>query len=802
MPRNTKRNSKGQFVSNNGNGYTDESVMNRLLMNQVFSRRGLLEFARDTNFNRERFDAELGYPLTRTLVAELFREMYDREPIATRVVEVMPMESWKVTPNVFESEDVDNKKPFDEAFDRLGENFTRGSWFNSPDESSIWQWLVRADILSGIGSYGIILLGIDDDAETLEEPVESVESGTPSSEERELLFIRTFDESLVEIVQFENDENNPRFGQPVMYQVTFNDPKESVGNTQGLAAATKNVHWTRVIHVADNLMSSEVFGVSRLRPAFNRLHDLRKLYGGSAEMYWKGAFPGISIETHPSLGANVKLDPNDHREQMEDYMKGMQRYLALSGASAKSLSPQVADPAKHIDSQLEAICIQIGIPKRVFLGSERGELASSQDSKAWNDRLRYRQNMYLTPRLIVPIVDRLILMGVLPQPESYNIEWPSLEELSEAEKATIAVNVTKAMAQYSQGGIESALMTPQDYHVEILGFSEDKAEQFMDNVEEAEKELQEEREDMGLDPLTGLPPQEPPPEEDDSGNSPSSSGDGGNGSGGGEPVGNRPFDNASGCGAGSPGRKGFQPGNTCAQGGGSGGSGIAMFSSEEVEAIKTYQLGGIAAEDGGPVASEDFDPAYIKINSSLREGREPSEEIGEVIDNLDSAFNKTEVKDVGVLYRGTTDIDHITSLVGEEIEEGTLKDFLDDPMLQSSNPGVRGRNQKILDKLKGLEFTDKGFVSTTRSKDVLTRVSGAEAFAKGLINHPPVQFTITGKSKFIEVPESPWYFDELDETLLPRGTTFKIKEAGFDIEEYGFSDFITPVIKIDLELAN
>jgi hypothetical protein len=112
----------------------------------------------------------------------------------------------------------------------------------------------------------------------------------------------------------------------------------------------------------------------------------------------------------------VTIDKADVRNQIENYVNSLQRYLALTGMSAKTLAPQVSDPSSQIDKHLEAICIQLGIPKRIFMGSERGELASSQDDASWNDRLKARQQGYITPRIIVPFVDRLIAVGVLPEP--------------------------------------------------------------------------------------------------------------------------------------------------------------------------------------------------------------------------------------------------------------------------------------------------------------------------------------------------------------------------------------------------
>ncbi len=302
---------------------------------------------------------------------------------------------------------------------------------------------------------------------------------------------------MAQITQFETNVNSPRFGHPTMYLLTFNDPREQHSGT-GITTASVNVHWTRVIHVADishQASTSEVFAVPRQRPVLNRLLDLRKLYGGSAEMYWRGAFPGFSLETHPQLGGDVNVDQASLRDMMENWANGLQRYLALMGMSAKSLAPQVVDPTQQIMVQIEAICIKLGVPKRVFMGSERGELASSQDDAAWNDRLRERQNSYITPRMIVPFVDRLIALGVLPEPaDGYCIEWPDLSSQTETEKAQVAGAKVTALAGYISGGVE-ALLPPQDFLTRVMGFDEEEASAILEN---ASAEMEEKRAEEAL----------------------------------------------------------------------------------------------------------------------------------------------------------------------------------------------------------------------------------------------------------------------------------------------------------------
>lgn len=451
-------------------------IFNEMLENAVMSRQ---QFVKSIMDPRRNVDDDCGYP-TGIINPILYQDLYDREPIPGRVVEVFPKECFQVQPSVYETEDPEVYTPFEEAWYKIGQSIAgEDSWYENEQGSLVWEYLRRVDILSGIGQYGVILLGLDDvQNDDLSQPVNV-------SRRPQLIFLRCFPESLAQITQFETSLSSRRHGQPTRYSITFGDPHEH-HTGQGLVNVTRDVHWTRVIHIADvghQAVTSEVFVPPRMRPVLNRLLDLRKLHGGSAEMYWRGAFPGISLETHPTLGAEVTMDPDEVRDQLENYMNSLQRYLAMTGITAKSLAPQVVDPRSHIDVQIEAICIKLGIPKRVFMGSERGELASSQDDSAWNDRLKERQNGYLTPRVIRPFVDRLIWLGVLPKPEKYCVWWPDLTSQSNAEKADIALKRTQALGQFANSGAREILPDTM-YLTEIQGFTEEEAIEAMNKIKE------------------------------------------------------------------------------------------------------------------------------------------------------------------------------------------------------------------------------------------------------------------------------------------------------------------------------
>jgi len=437
-----------------------------LLMNVMTSRADLLSTLFDP---RRDIDDECGYP--KTIDEIQFRRMYDRE-MGRRVVNVYPEETWKQLPRIYEDPDPDTDTPFEASLEDVENGY------------HLLHYLQRADELSGVGHYGIILWGLND-GKKLNEPIEGWETWEEATgkssvwvAERRLLYIRVLDESLVRIATYEQDVTNPRYGKPTAYTITLHDPRnqENKASTAPPNTSEMSVHWTRVTHLADNRKTSEVIGTPRMEPVWNRLYDLRKVLGGSGEMYWRGGFPGVSLETQPGL-ENAEIDEEATRTTMFNYMNGLQRYIALTGMNAKSLAPQIADPSSSFEVQVKAICIILGVPYRVFMGIEEGVVSGDQATRAWDGRLLNRQQRYVTPMIIEPVLQRLVDYGVLQptaEPQGWTVEWPDLTAPNEQEKADVAARKTEAFAKYVGGGVDT-LIPPMEFLTLICGLEDDVA---------------------------------------------------------------------------------------------------------------------------------------------------------------------------------------------------------------------------------------------------------------------------------------------------------------------------------------
>jgi hypothetical protein len=404
-------------------------------------------------------DQMCGYP--ETITNANYVTMYRRHEIANRVVDIQPDECWKDYPSIYETEE-ERETEFEKAVDRLNA------------QTNLYSYLHRVDRVSGIGRFGILFLGFDDGGE-FDTPAPGFNDVEPDTErgDAKILYYRVFGEGSVSIMEFEDDRTNPRYGQPRYYTLTFQEHPSSTETT----AQNHRVHWSRVVHVADNRIESEIFGAPRMESVYNRLLDLRKVVGGSGEMFWKGAFPGLSFEVDPKHGDFSAEEREALREDVKLYAEGLQRYITMVGVSVKSLLPQVVDPTNHTKNLLMLIAMNKGIPMQTFMGSQQGQLDSPQDTILWRERIALRKERHVTPYIIRPTIDRLIQAGVLPEPKPqkdqplpYMVRWEPMAPLSIIEQAEVAAKMSEGLARFATSGSE-ALMPFPEYLGKVMGFS-------------------------------------------------------------------------------------------------------------------------------------------------------------------------------------------------------------------------------------------------------------------------------------------------------------------------------------------
>ena len=404
----------------------------------------------------------LGYK--KSLDFKDYEVKYKRQDIAKRVIDLPVKATWRKKPVIKEDED-----PEETTFEK--------AWNDLVKDKRVFHYLQRIDKLASLGRYGCLLIGYDD-GEELESPVKK---------SSDIVYLRPFKESNASIKTWEKDSKNPRYGLPDTYTLTFS-------NIQIEGTYSKVAHHSRVIHVAEGLEEDNVYGTPRLEVIYNRLLNMELISGGSAEMFWRGAFPGMGFGIDKEVDAKT-LDLDDIKEQIEEYMHGFKRYLRLQGIDVKQFKPQVADPSSHVSVQLDLISAASEIPKRILIGSERGELASSQDEKNWNDTIDERRKNHAEPTILRQFIDNNISVGVLPEPkDGYIVEWPDLQIPSEKEEAEVGKTKAETINKYLSTPGATELIPPEIFLQKIMNFEKkeiEKINEILDGLIKEEEEREE-----------------------------------------------------------------------------------------------------------------------------------------------------------------------------------------------------------------------------------------------------------------------------------------------------------------------
>lgn len=415
-----------------------------------------------TLVNRSRFSNSSGYTFggernlyqvlgySRQLFPSDYRSRFQRNEIANRIVKARPNGTWRSGAMIIEDDDPtkENTTDFEQAFIDLDNRL------------KLWDNLRKADILSGIGRYGILLIGAPGEMNT---PLERVRL-------EDIAYLMPYAEEDATIQRFDIDPTSHRFGLPEMYTIRRTSMTNAT-STNSLSIS-KPVHWTRVIHIADGLLDDNVYGEPRLQCVWNRLDDLEKVSGGGAEAFWRRADQGQQFDLDPT----IDLTPEQvtaMQEEVDKYIHQGKRILRTRGMKINNLGSDVADLASQVTSLMSLISAGSGIPQRILMGSEQGKLAAKQDRISWDNQITDRQNDYAGPCVVRPFVDRLVLLGAVTIPaDGYEVRFSSITTMDDEQRADMGGRWSKMGAVTRNELRTRVLQLPEldgDQGDEILG---------------------------------------------------------------------------------------------------------------------------------------------------------------------------------------------------------------------------------------------------------------------------------------------------------------------------------------------
>lgn len=393
--------------------------------------------------------ATFGYKLTPVHIDYVAK--YLRQDVATRIINAPVDATWTEGPTI-------SDKVVDSGADQT---LFGKAWQDLVGKFPVYPALRKADIFAGLGAFSILVIGIDD-GQKLNTPIKV-------GRKANLTYLQPYLEGSIQITEFDQDQTSARFGLPVMYRVTPGDvtTQRNLNTVTYVSRKNFDVHYTRVLHLADNTLENIVFGHSRLEGIYNALDDLLKVTGGAAETYWLASNRGM----HVDVDKDMDLDEDDAKNlsaELDEYQHQLRRVIRTRGVKVDNLGSDIADPTGTFNVLVALLASQSGLPQRVMMGAEAGQLASQQDRANWSQRVAERIANFAEPIALIPFISKLVAMGVLPIPVgNIVVTWPEVFKMNPLERAQ-----TSAQQARSLTNVAGAMQKSQAMQTNVVSIEE------------------------------------------------------------------------------------------------------------------------------------------------------------------------------------------------------------------------------------------------------------------------------------------------------------------------------------------
>lgn len=408
--------------------------------------RATLSWQLGKGFEGERKYYEVfGYP--QTVTYPMLYNVYERDGIGGRAADGIAQESWRKPPIVKDG----NVKWYAEEEEAEGDTeneltpFLTGlADFN--DRHNIFSLLMEADKMLGYSRFAAIYIGApgkpEDEITTLNT--------------KDIAYFEVLDEGEAIVSSWVTDNTDPRYGLPTKYSINYADQRMGV-----------SAHWSRIVHLKEGKeKGSRYYGKARLVRPYNYILDLQKVLGGSAEAFWLLVRKGLALIAREGVDMPQPgtAEYEGLQDEIDEYEHQLRRVLRLRGMDIQDLGSEVPNPDPQFRILVSALAGTLETPQRILVGSEAGQLASSQDDKNFADVIASRLRNLCYPKMARVFIQKLIDLKAIPAPASgkFKLIVPPLFELTPTEKAQVAGSVASSIATFTGGSPEMG-MTIEDY---------------------------------------------------------------------------------------------------------------------------------------------------------------------------------------------------------------------------------------------------------------------------------------------------------------------------------------------------
>lgn len=361
-----------------------------------------------------------GYPesLSGTAGFQLMYRYSRRQGIANRITAGVAKTCWRDGFDIYSGPDEEAEKVLEDQVELL-------------KKSGFMKKIESADTLNRIGRMAVLYVGVPDGGR----PEDELGKVTRGPEFLSQLYFSAYGYDSVTISEQETDDASPRYGLPKYYKLQ----RVGRGDTEK-DTMTKSIcaHWSRVIHLNENELDSDIEGMGALEPIFNRILDLDKTTGGSAEAYFRNAKGKLAYEIDKEFANSALTNPEtkqQFQQAAEKYTNEFQDHTMAAGATVKALPTPHASPEHTVKAALWEISGYTGIPIRILTGEGSGQLAGSEDQLAFNQIIRDRQRL-ICSTWVCRLLEILSQSGmIIDLPEGYEIRFPVQEAATDKQKA-------------------------------------------------------------------------------------------------------------------------------------------------------------------------------------------------------------------------------------------------------------------------------------------------------------------------------------------------------------------------------
>lgn len=345
-----------------------------------------------------------------------FYQIYKNNPVSGAIIDILTRQTWKKRPRLNTEQEASR-----DVINTLLKTLKAYPVLEDADRDAL------------LGEFSVVVLGLPGNTE---EPIERSSV---------IAWVQSYSQAQATITEYYTDEDDPNFGKPKYYSIT---------GRMGEKTVIKKYHASRCIHLS---RSTKVKTTPYLTSLFNTTKDVLKTAGSGSEAVFRAACYILTaqansdsplLETADSYDALEKVGRKDQplvTTLISSMKSALQRGFGVvfgQGVDFKKIQSSPIATKDPFDTGLSILALKSGIPKRILMGNEAGELASTQDRNTLNDTIQTRQENYIVPKLLNEFVQKLIDIRFI-RPFDYSWEFDVLTEPTEKEKA----EATKAKSE-------------------------------------------------------------------------------------------------------------------------------------------------------------------------------------------------------------------------------------------------------------------------------------------------------------------------------------------------------------------